>query len=241
VDRVKAFLTRTGPFGLPMYAYVGGAVALIGGIWYFRTHNTGPATAAPQVNASTATDAPPYPYPGGGGVAVPPTPPFSTGSTSATGSTSVGTGSVNSSVAPNANLLPSATSTFIPTAPVDTTSQTFAASVVPASTGPAAIAQPVSIPNPFGPQYPDITVAGTNKTSGTIAQRNTSGATTVPVATPAQAVAIAKALAPVPIIGNIIQRIVYPPPPRPPAPPSPPPAYRAPTAATSGRSGPKFV
>ncbi len=235
---IKAFLTKTGPFGLPVYAYVGGAIALIGGIWYFKTQNTGTASTAPQVNASTATDAPPYPYPGGGGVPIPPNPPFTTpSSTSATGSTS--TGSISASVPASGNALPSSTSNFIPTVPQATTSQDFAAAVVPGSTGPDAIAQPVSIPNPFGPQYPDITVAGVNKTSATIAQRNTSGATTLPVATPAQAVAIAKALAPIPILGNIVNRIVYPP--KPPAPAPFVPAPRAPTAANSGRSGGKFV
>ncbi len=82
---VKAFLTKTGPFGLPVYAYVGGAVALIGGIWYFKTHNTGAATVAPQTVANPVTDttgtaAPPMPFPSGSGAPVPPSPAFSTGS-----------------------------------------------------------------------------------------------------------------------------------------------------------------
>jgi hypothetical protein len=87
VGGVKAFLTKTGPFGLPVYAYVGGAIALIGGIWYFKTHSTpSAATAAPQTNYPTALTPPggtsggpvPLPYPMGDPNPVPPTPAFTT-------------------------------------------------------------------------------------------------------------------------------------------------------------------
>ncbi len=215
-----------------MYAYVGGAVALVGGFWYFKTHNTGNATVAPQVNASTDALTPPLPYPSGAGIPVPPIPAFITSGQAGTSSTgtSTATGSVNSAVTPDGNLLPSSTANFIPTTPVDTTSQTFAASVAPGIAGPSIVAanvakgvDPGSIPGFATPVQP----------------ANYLAPTPIPVATPAQAVAIAKALAPVPIIGAIVNRIVYPP--KAPAPAPFVAAPRAPTASTSGRSGPKFA
>ncbi len=195
-----------------MYAYMGGAIALIGGVWYFRTHNTGPAVAAPQVNATPITDAAPVPYPSGGGIPVPPTPAFVT-----SGQVASDTGKPG-----NSNVLPTSTANFIPTAPQLNNSQAFAASVTPSTSGPAAIDQPATIPNPFGPQYPDIVVAGANKMSGTIAQRNTSAP--VPVATPVQAQQIAAAVANIPIIGKLVQaaanKVSAPPAQPPPSPPA---------------------
>jgi hypothetical protein len=237
VGGIKAFLVKAGPFGLPMYAYVGGAVALIGGIWYFKTHagNTGNATVAPQTNASTDALTPPMPYPSGGGVPVPPSPPFTTGGSTATGSTgpltggSVGTGSLNPAVASDANALPTSTANFIPTAPVATTSQVFASTVQPTPiNGPSIVAaniakgvDPGNIPGFATPIQPANYLAP------------------ISVATPVQAAAIAKALANVPVLGNIVNRIVYPP--KAPAPAPFVAAPRAPTAANSGRSGAKFA
>ena len=74
------FLKKPGPFGIPVYGYAIGVVALIGGIWFFKRHkassNTGAATVAPQVNpqfmaSGSDTAAPPYPK----GAGMPPEPP----------------------------------------------------------------------------------------------------------------------------------------------------------------------
>ncbi len=87
---IKAFLTKTGPFGLPVYAYVGGALALIGGIWYFKTHasssTANAAATAPQTNYPTVAMPPggsaggpvPLPFPTGDPSPVPPTQAFTT-------------------------------------------------------------------------------------------------------------------------------------------------------------------
>ncbi len=122
MDGVKAFLTRQiGPF--PVYAYAIGVAALIGGIIYFRMHsNTGAATVAPQTNYATdANGVPlPYPNPGSGAPGIPPSSAFDmSGATSVPQYTSQ--------------------STFVPTAPSNTSSQDFAASVTPSSSGPAAV------------------------------------------------------------------------------------------------------
>lgn len=105
---VKAFLTKTGPFGVPVYAYLVGAVALVGGIIYFKTRPaTSTATAAPQTTnpigsmfpGGTSGGPVPLPYPTGNPPPVPPSPSFSTDPTApftiqnADGSTSTGSGS----------------------------------------------------------------------------------------------------------------------------------------------------
>jgi hypothetical protein len=76
VDGVKAFFTRQiGP--LPVYAYAIGLLALVGGVWYFKTHNTGSATVAPQTNYPTGSNVPlPYPDPGSGAAGIPPSAAF---------------------------------------------------------------------------------------------------------------------------------------------------------------------
>ncbi len=87
VDGVKGFLTKQiGPF--PVYVYMVGLLALVGGVWYFKTHSSGTTatTAAPQTNYPTnlPTDGInpiPLPYPlgqGTGGTYVAPAAPFQT-------------------------------------------------------------------------------------------------------------------------------------------------------------------
>lgn len=64
-------------FGLPVYAWVAGAVALVAGAGYFFFYaRAGTSSAVPQLDASAGnTDLAPYPDPGGG-LPVPPTPSF---------------------------------------------------------------------------------------------------------------------------------------------------------------------
>jgi hypothetical protein len=82
MDRFKGFLTKTGPFGVPVYAYAIGVVALIGGVWYFKTHasSTGAANTAPQTNYPATATPLPYPDPGSGAAGIPPSSAFDTSS-----------------------------------------------------------------------------------------------------------------------------------------------------------------
>jgi hypothetical protein len=200
VGGVKAFLTKTGPFGLPVYAYVGGAVALIGGIWYFKTHNTGNATVAPQTNANPVTDAitppPVVPFPSGTGTPVPPSPTFTT----------PGVGSASTTA------LPTSTANFIPTVPVATTSQQFAGSVAPSIVGPAPIADS-STATLAAKENIYLQTAARTGNYGPVSDltRAQPVPPSIPVATPPQVAAIVKAVAKVPIIGRIITRIATPP------------------------------
>jgi hypothetical protein len=124
-DKAKVFLTRQiGPF--PIYAYVVGGLALIGGIIYFkRKGNTGSATAAPQTNYPTG-DTTPMPYPGGAGSpGIPPTAAFDNGA---------GTGAY----VPQGNYTPpdpSATSSQIFGSAVSNPYQSTAAAIGPANAG----------------------------------------------------------------------------------------------------------
>jgi len=75
IDKLKAPFW----FGLPVYAWVAGAVALVAGIGYFGFYARASAgTAAPQVADSGSADTVnPFPAdPGGVGAAVPPSPVF---------------------------------------------------------------------------------------------------------------------------------------------------------------------
>ncbi len=113
MDKLKAFLTKQGPFGLPVYGYVIGAVVLVGGIWYFKTHSTGSATPAPQTNYPTGGGTPPMPFPdpGSGAAGVPPSSAFDLPSSGAS--------------------VPQYTSqsNFVPAAASSTPSQAFASAV----------------------------------------------------------------------------------------------------------------
>lgn len=117
---------------MPVYAYVVGALALVGGIWYFKTHNTGPATAAPQTNYSAPGGVPlPFSDPGSGASANPPPTTFDNS---------------GSSLA----LFPSQAN-FSPAPYAPTTSQAFAQSVQTpyqtANYNPAYVASPASQPS----------------------------------------------------------------------------------------------
>jgi hypothetical protein len=70
---------QIGPF--PVYAYAIGLIALVGGVWYFKTHNASNAAVAPQTNYPTdAAGGPPLPYPdpGSGAAGIPPSSAFDT-------------------------------------------------------------------------------------------------------------------------------------------------------------------
>ena len=120
MDKLKAFLTKQGPFGLPVYAYVLGAVALVGGIWYFKSQSASATTTAPQTNYPASSTPLPYPDPGSGAAGIPPSSAFDLPSSGAS--------------------VPQFTSqsNFVPAAASSTPSQVFASSVatsVPTYTG----------------------------------------------------------------------------------------------------------
>lgn len=70
IDKLKAPFW----FGLPLYAWVAGAVALVAGAGYFMFYaKASGAAAVPQLDsASDSTDLTPYPDPGSGAGPVPP-------------------------------------------------------------------------------------------------------------------------------------------------------------------------
>lgn len=254
---IKATLTKQiGPF--PVYAYVGGAVVLVGAYLYFRSHTGSLATPAPQTNYPTDNSLP-YPYPGGGETGpipnVPPTSPFSTAGPSAdssattaaiTGSgaeapsgSTVGTGSLSTQVASTATPLPTPTANFVPTAPVSTTSQDFAAATGVGSGGPLVgfvAGGPTDVPaiaamaqNPK--LYPGL------KPGAARAQLelNPPAESNNPVGAGVKAFGMNLSQA-VQRAAAAAKLIHYKPPP-----PSKPVKYRAPTQVNAGRSGGKFV
>jgi hypothetical protein len=112
LDGIKAFLTKqVGPF--PVFVYLVGAAALVGGLVFFRSKaDTGSATAAPQTNYPTDNQGNPYPYPnpGSGAAGIPPSSAFDL----PTPGSSVG------QYSPQSN--------FVPAAAENTASQQFASS-----------------------------------------------------------------------------------------------------------------
>lgn len=74
IDKLKAPFW----FGLPVYAWVAGAVALVAGAGYFFFYaRAGGTSVTPQTDsAANNTDLTPYPDPGGGSLPVPPSPVF---------------------------------------------------------------------------------------------------------------------------------------------------------------------
>jgi hypothetical protein len=142
VEGVKAFLTRQiGPF--PIYAYAVGVLALIGGIWYFKSRgDTGQATPAPQTNYQADQTPYPYPDPGSGAPGLPPSAPFDVPSSSAIAQYS-----------PQSN--------FVPASAQPTSSQDFAAYT-------AAVTQPAPVSyTPIYAPLPQISApASSGGTSG---------------------------------------------------------------------------
>lgn len=63
-------------FGLPVYAWVAGAVALVAGVAYFGFFAKAGGSNTDQTSDPTASDDGTYPYPTGVGAVVPPAPAF---------------------------------------------------------------------------------------------------------------------------------------------------------------------